>query len=325
MKKMYLFAAMASIVLAGCSNKDEVKNPNELSVVAGIGSPSTRALVTGFSSTDPYNKIAVFVTGDGYAPALTTYTYDGSSWTPDAPIYLTGHQANVYGYYPATAANSGAPLSSITTITAKLFDAPVPVGGISTELSFTGAGQTDYMWASPNLASNSIPNTSNVVALTYKHALTRIAFIIKRDASYPTATGSGSITNISLTAGSAILPTAGTFVVSNGVFAADVTTLASTLQFTSATKTINLSTDGTTETACGLVAPTTTALTGIGLTMTIDGKTMTAVNFPDAPVWLSGNSYTYTVTVSPTALTVSSTVTVATWTAGTGVSNITAQ
>jgi len=30
MKKAYLFAAMASLVLVGCLNKDEVKNPNEM-------------------------------------------------------------------------------------------------------------------------------------------------------------------------------------------------------------------------------------------------------------------------------------------------------
>jgi hypothetical protein len=73
-----------------------------------------------------------------------------------------------------------------------------------------------------------------------------------------------------------------------------------------------------------LVAPTTTALSGISLTMMIDGKTMTATGFPAAPTWLSGNSYTYTVTVSPTALTVSSTVAITACTVGAGVSSITA-
>jgi len=317
MKKVYLFAVMASLVLAGCSNNDEVKNPNELSVVAGIGSSSTRALVTN-ASFPSGSAIAVFVTGTGYTPALTTYTLSGTTWTPVAPIYLTGNQASVYGYYPATAACT--PLSSTGTVTATLFGAPT--AGTSTEASFTGAGQTDYMWATPKTADN---NGNNTVTMTYNHALTRIAFVIIKDANYPTAAGSGAITSIKMTAATAILPTAGTFKVSDGTFVATTGSNASTLQFTpTATTYINAS-GATTETACGLVAPTTTALTGIGLTMTIDGKTMTATGFPAAPAWLSGNSYTYTVTVSPTALIVSSTVTVAAWTAGTPVTGITAQ
>jgi hypothetical protein len=317
MKKVYLFAAMASLVLAGCSDKDEVKNPNELSVVAGIGSSSTRSLVTDASFTSG-SAIAVFVTGTGYTPALTTYTLSGTSWTPNTPIYLIGNQASVYGYYPSTATCT--PLSSTGAVSVALAE---PVSGTSTEGSFTGAGQTDYMWATPKTADN---NGHNTVTMSYNHALTRIAFVINKDANYPTAGGSGAITNIKITAGSAILPTAGTFVVSDGTFAATTASNASTLQFTgSATINAYNATPSTTETACGLVAPTTTSLTGIGLTMTIDGKTMTASGFPATPTWLSGNSYTYTVTVSPTALTVSSIVTVTAWTVGTPVTGVTAQ
>jgi hypothetical protein len=314
MKKVYLFAAITSLVLAGCSSKDEVKNSNELCVVAGIGSSSTRSLVTGFSSTDPYNKIAVFITGTGYTPALTTYTYDGSSWTPNTPIYLSGDTAKVYGFYPSTATCSS--LSSAGLVTASLFGAPS--SGTSTEASFTGAGQTDYMWATPKTANN---DGNNTVTMTYNHALTRIAFVIKKDANYPTATGSGTITSIKITAGSAILPTAGTFKVSDGTFAATTASNATTLQLTPAATTYINASGVTTETAYCLVAPAPTAsLSGLGLTMTIDGKTMSATGFPTGPTWLGGSSYTYTVTVSPTALTVSSTVAVTSWTVGTGAS-----
>jgi hypothetical protein len=317
MKKMYLFAAITSLVLAGCSSKDDVKNPNELYVsVSGIAKTSTRALVADASFTSG-SAIAVFVAGTGYTPVLTTYTLSGTTWGASSPIYLSGDTANVYGFYPSTATCSS--LSSAGLVTANLFAAPT--SGTSTEASFTGAGQTDYMWATPKIANN---NGNNTVTMTYKHALTRIAFVIKKDANYPTATGSGTITSIKITAGSAILPTAGTFKVSDGTFAATTSSNASTLQLTPAATTYINASGVTTETAYCLVAPTTTALSGIGLTMTIDGKTMSATGFPAAPSWSGGSSYTYTVTVSPTALTVSSTVTVAAWTVGTGVSTITA-
>jgi hypothetical protein len=318
MKKVYLFAAMVSLVLAGCSSKDEVKNPNELYVsVSGIAKSSTRSLVTDASFTSG-SAIAVFVTGTGYTPAVTTYTLSGTTWNPNTSIYLTGNQASVYGYYPSTATCT--PLSSTGLVSASLFGAPS--SGVSTEASFTGASQTDYMWATPKTADN---NGNNTVTMTYNHALTRIAFVIKKDANYPTAALSGAIANIRITAATAILPTAGTFVVSNGTFAATTGSNATTLQLTPVGTTYINANGVTTETAYCLVAPTTTALTGIGLTMTIDGKTMTAAGFPAAPTWLSGNSYAYTVTVSPTALIVSSTVTVAAWTVGAGVSSITAQ
>lgn len=323
MKKVYLFAAMASVVLAGCSNNEEVKNPNELSVVAGIGSPSTRALITTSSFADG-SKIALFVSGTGYTPALTTFTLGGTTWTPNAPIYLTGNTANVYGYYPSTASNSGI-ADANTTINATIYSKGTDVAPL--EESFSGVGQTDYMWATPASATNLDPNTSNVVTLTFNHALTRIAFVINKDANYPTATGSGAITSIKLTnGGTQKFTTAGTFKVSDGTFTATTST-ATSIEFTAASKTINAYnvTPLTTEVACGLVAPTTTALSSIGLQMTIDGKTMTAAGFPAAPSWEKGKSYTYTVTVSPTTLTVSSTVTVAAWTDGTPVTGIIAQ
>ena len=317
MKKVYLFSVLASLLLASCS-KEDIKVSKELNVLAGIGSFSTRALVTDASFTSG-SAIAVFVTGTGYTSTATTYTLSGTTWTAVAPIYLTGNPASVYGYYPANAANSGGTLSAASTVTATLFAAPS--SGISTEASFTGANQTDYMWATPKTVDS---KSNDTVSMTYNHALTRIAFVIVKDANYPTAPGSGIITSIQLIAATAILPTAGTFKVSDGTFMATTGSNASTLQFTPAATTYINAAGTSTETACGLVAPTTTALTGIGLTMIIDGKTMTANGFPSSPTWLSGNSYTYTVTVSPTALIVSPTVTIAPWTVGTPVTGITA-
>jgi hypothetical protein len=185
------------------------------------------------------------------------------------------------------------------------------------------------MWATPVSATNLTPNTSNVVTLTFNHALSRISFIINKDANYPTATGSGNITSIKLTNGGTPFTTAGTFRVSDGNFTA-TTSSATSIEFTPVATPLTYineynATPSTIEIACGLVAPTTTALSVIGLQMTIDGKTMTATGFPGTPVWLSGNSYSYTVTVGPTALTVSPTVTVKAWTSGTGVSTITVQ
>jgi hypothetical protein len=78
MNKAYIFAAMVSLALVGCSNKESVTNPNELNVVAGIGSSSTRALITTYSFTDA-SKIALFVEGDGYTPVLTIYTLSGTT------------------------------------------------------------------------------------------------------------------------------------------------------------------------------------------------------------------------------------------------------
>jgi hypothetical protein len=324
MKKMYCIAAMASLVLAGCSNNEYsgyASDPNMLYVVAGVGKPATRSLVTG-TAFSAGQIVGVFVTGTGYTPALSKYTLSGTTtWTPDAPIYLTGQTATVYGYFPNTATNSGT-LNASTTITTTLFSAPT--SGTSTETSFTGAGQADYLWATPTTASNLTAGTTNLATLAFNHALSRISFIIKKDANYPTAAGSGNITSIKLTAGSAILPTLGTAKVADGTFTATTASNATNLQLTPASTTYINAAGVTTETACVLLAPTTTALTGIGLQMTIDGKTMTATGFPAAPTWVKGTSYAYTVTVSPTSLVVN-TVTITDWTAGTAVTSITAQ
>ena len=98
----------------------------------------SRSLVSG-SSFGKGSDIGIFITGTGYTPAVTIYTYDGSTWslkttTPaQNPIYLTKNEATVYGFYPtiepstsdAITADTGAKTIPVTIASNyKEFDVP---------------------------------------------------------------------------------------------------------------------------------------------------------------------------------------------------------
>jgi len=312
MKKIFMFAAIASAMLASCSNGDvpaiTPADKSELGVSAVIsGAVTTRGLTDAFA-TD--SIIGVFIdnnieTETDYTPATATYTYGATNWAPPASgkLYLTNQIANVYGFYPRGIAGD-------VDYAAKTLKV-----NVNSEQNFTATSQKDYMYATARtgaegsytyplaVASNAVGNYN--VNLFFHHALSKLSFIINRESSY---TGAGSLTSVRLTKAAGFLseptPTAGaTLSLSTGIFSGLVAT--SDLIFTGTT-TIN-AVAGTTVLVQGLVAPIV-ATTGINLTLTIDGKDM-AVTLPSttpADAWLEGMNYTYTINVQGSELSVTS-------------------
>lgn len=304
-----MFAALAAMMLASCSNEDEVTTTpagkSELGVSAVItGAVVTRGLTDAFA-TD--NTIGVFIdnqTGGeiDYTPATATYTYGTTTWaTPvSGKIYLTNEIATVYAFYPRGIAGD-------VDFTAKTLK--VDVDSIQ---NFSATSQKDYMYATTRagaegsytyplaVASNAVDN--NNVDLFFHHVLSELSFIVNKDTSY---TGAGLLTSVRLTKSAGFLAGSGTGLLSldDGVISGLKTTYD--LVFTGST-TINAAA-GTTVLVRGLTAPIA-ATAGINLTLTIDGKEMTVDLPSDAPAdaWLQGKNYTYTINVQGTELSVPS-------------------
>jgi len=304
MKKQFIMAAFACILLASCSSEDSpsgaqtATTKDELNIV--MGGIDTRSVKSAWTADDEVN---VFVTGIGYAPTVATYKYSGAAWAPSTTgtgVKLTGNPASVYAFYPKT-------LSLSSVASTGTFSVTIPVSD-----DFTATATPDYLWGTGTPASNLTPGTTNSSTLTMKHSLAKISFIINSDGTYPIVTD--DVTKIVLSSIGGKLVTAGNTTVGSGSFTA---TASAGTDFTYSGKATINNVSGNTITAYALVAPMKyTTASDISLKITIDGKDMTVSGFPVTPDWSdAGKNYVYTITVTPTDLVVASTVAITDWTA----------
>ena len=114
---------IAALALASCATTDEFKyNPDsalQIESLSGISpfammqEPASKAVITGDSlpGDEAAKGIGLFVTAaDGSAYAghdkgytNVKYTFDGSKWSTQTPIYLSGNDGKLYGYFPYNA------------------------------------------------------------------------------------------------------------------------------------------------------------------------------------------------------------------------------
>ncbi len=348
MKKELIFAGLASLMMASCSNDNEVpavSRGSELGVSTLIsGAGSTRALTDAFVST---NQIGVFVKGTGYTPHLAAYTCGldptgvwTSPATETAKIYLANVPATVYAFYPYAADA----ITNSTDDTQGDYYTAINVTVPSTQ-QFDAADVADYMYATTRkgdgvgtsytyplaLAGNAAADDAaaspavydNQVDLYMHHALTKLSFVVNKDVTY---VGTGELSKLTLATATPGTPKfktgALTMSVTNGVISGAAASESLTVQGgTPAVKTINAypAPVPAVVTTAALVAPLADA-SGITLTLTIDGKDM-SVGLPvitdsdpdlSSAQWLGEKNYTYTITVKGSELIVNS-VTIVAW------------
>lgn len=169
MKRLLLFAATIG-VLFSCS-KEEITPADEQKIPINISvGQSTRANDTTFAADDKVGIFVVNYTEEG-AGALAAsgnqvdnakFTFDGSAWTPDAPIYWKDKStaADFYAYYPyAESANTAAHQFSVKA-------------DQSLEEDFWAS---DFLWGK---ATNVAPSP-NPISITTNHSLSRILVEVK--------------------------------------------------------------------------------------------------------------------------------------------------
>lgn len=323
MKKVIVFAALASVLLAGCS-KDEssgvLSDRMDLGIsVASLSvSPSARSFTTAFATgTEPGKGVGIFINGNLYTPLVARYTFDGSNWNSSgdggSKIYLSNETATVYGFYPSDSQSDGT-LKNDGTSKIKV---NVPAG----ENSFNATGQIDYMYATAAsidggvtfplaTATNKSTSDKHKVDLCFHHALSKLSFVVNRSSSY---TGIGTLTQVKLTStGAAFNVGNGTMNVADGVIY--LTGTSADLSFTGS-KVINAFANPASAipTVEEMMAPKASTA-GITIYFTIDGKPM-SVAMPTATVseWKPGKNYVYTVSVRSTDIIVTS-VSIEDWT-----------
>ena len=180
----------AALALAGCSKTEEFQyNPDSMLQIASVSGispfglmqePASKAVITGDSlpGDEAAKGIGLFVTAEdgsaydghdsGYANVK--YTFNGSKWSTQTPIYLSGSDGKLYGYFPYNPE-------------ANDFRA-IPV-----ESSLNGM---DYLYAD----TKDVNHMNKTVDLQMNHALSRLHLTIKKGANF---TASAPLSKITLT------------------------------------------------------------------------------------------------------------------------------
>lgn len=325
MKRYFLFAA-AALALTACSNDDEPLNVNngpvEARITAGVSGPTTRAIdnvweadeigvmvksVTGTTQgitsvmADMYKNVKY--TTNASTDAAANFTPEGTGiFFQDANETVT---FSAYGpYQTSTAANV-------------LPETDGVISGSTTEQSNrTRQKAIDYIFATGATASRTSPTVEFNGDNAFKHKMARLVIVVKPGSDVTMADFAKSGTAFKLNG----LKHNGTFNVTTGE--ATATGEMSDWSLTQ-NSLLAISTEDKTYTFTSIVYPQSlgSALTFMA---TIDEQTYS--NSSDInPALAAGMSYTYTITVNKTGLTVSG-CTIENWgNGGSGSGNATMQ
>ena len=188
MKKLLLFAATIGFLFA-CS-KEEITPADEQKIPINISvGQSTRANDTAFAANDEVGIFVVNYTQEtpgalaasGNQVDNAKFTYNGSTWTPDAPIYWKDKNtaADFYAYYPyAESANTAAHPFSVKA-------------DQSQETDFWAS---DFLWGK---ATNVAPSP-NPISITTNHSLSRILVEVKPGKGFTAETWAAATKSIKI-------------------------------------------------------------------------------------------------------------------------------
>lgn len=310
-----LLALPGMLLMAGCdksaSPEQENNEPVELQITPTVA--LTRSAVQDVSGLD---EVAVYATGSDYAAGnnYAVYTKENSKWTNNGTdhIYLTNTDATICGYYPTT-----------TKFDASAETIPVTVnetGAIAAIDNSTGtaiasaSAEVDYMYATKVSSVNN--KSGNNVTLVMNHALSMVSFRVYKAADYK---GPGNLTKVvmenvgigtTLSKGTSPTMNITTGAINEG--AAEQAVYTRTITNYTLTSTANGS-----KKFSILVLPTSSAISNIKATFTIDGADY-PVNLTEPAAagtegkWKAGYNNLYTVKMGGTDLSIT-TVTVTPW------------
>ena len=200
---------LAALAFAGCSKTEELQYNSDSALqiesVSGISpfdlmqNQASKAVITGDSlpGDEAAKGIGLFVTAanggayDGHDSGYTNvkYTFDGSKWSTQSPIYLSSNEGNLYGYFPYSGTAND-------------------LRAIPVESSLNG---TDYLYAKSQTVSHSYKS----VSLQMNHALSRLHLTIKKGENF---TADASLSKITLK--STAIDATGTMDLTTGVITA---------------------------------------------------------------------------------------------------------
>lgn len=276
MKKYFILAA-AAIAMAACSN-NEADAPvvnNEIRLFTEVASATRAASDLQGAQFANGTAISVQVTDEATSGAVTyalaTYTADGTGGlTPSAAQYYpaSGSAVTIKAYHPANATES--------------FSVQTDQSGND------NYNASDLMWATP---LTGVTSTSDNHTLSFSHLMSKIVVTLAKGTGMEDA----EINAATVTLGNSDLITSGTFSTTVGTFTAAE----------SGTGTYKIATNAGTTAHAAIVVPQSVAGKLISVTI---GNTTKSYTIPASTTFAAGKVYAYTLTVSKTGLTVTSSI-----------------
>lgn len=310
-----LLALPGMLLMAGCDKSASPEQENNESVELQI-TPTVALTRSAVQEASGLDEVAVYATGSDYTAGnnYAVYTNKTNSWANEGSenIYLTNADATIYGYYPTTQKYDES--AKTIPVTVNETGAIAAINNSTGTAIASASGEVDYMYATE---VSSINNKSvGPVTLAMNHALSMVSFRVYKNTDYK---GPGYLTKVVMeNVGAGTTLSKGTSPTMN-ITTGEIT--EGTAQKAVYTRTISsytlTSTANDSKKFSILVLPTSSAISNIKATFTIDGADY-SVNLTQPKAegtdgkWKPGYNNLYTVKMGGTDLSIT-TVTVTPW------------
>lgn len=322
MKTKYLMVAAAAALLSACNNDENEVNdgPVEARITAGIAGPQTRAIGTQWNA-DNIGVMVTAATGSNMKDLYKNVKYTTTS-TGDKADFSAATGAGIF-FQDAKETVTFAAYAPYQQSDADAL--PGTNGAVTVNTADKNGDQQetiDFLYASGATASRSnstvtFANIDGGTDCSFKHKMARLDLVLQ--VSTTDGFSADQIFADANTVNLSGLKHAGTFNVTTGVAAVNANaTVTNNWNITACKKADDETTK--TRTYSLILLPQDASATGLPLTINIGGQNY--MNTGDIkPNLEAGNSYTYTITVKKTGLTVSG-CTITDWnSSGTGSGN----
>ena len=180
MKKIFSILVVATLVLMGCENNENIPVIEDGVMQIEVLHPSaTRATETAFEIGDEIGLYATEYNGDIATPLQISgnwannvvVAYNGTAWNPAKKIFWSENKMDVYGYYPYMIPSS---------IDEHLWSVQLDQSTPETANALSGYEASDFLWAK----AKGVSQVEESVQLEFKHRCSKLVIKLVKGADY---------------------------------------------------------------------------------------------------------------------------------------------
>ena len=180
MKKIFSILVVATLVLVGCENSENIPVVEDGVMQIEVLHPSaTRATETAFESGDIIGLYATEYNGEVATPLQISgnwannvaVAYNGTAWNPAKKIFWSDNKMDVYGYYP---------YMTPTSIDEHLWSVQLDQSTPETADALSGYEASDFLWGK----ATGVSQTDGDVQLEFKHRCSKLVVKLVKGKDY---------------------------------------------------------------------------------------------------------------------------------------------
>lgn len=180
MKKIFSILVVATLVLVGCENSENIPVVEDGVMQIEVLHPSaTRATETAFESGDIIGLYATEYNGEVATPLQISgnwannvaVAYNGTAWNPAKKIFWSDNKMDVYGYYP---------YMTPTSIDEHLWSVQLDQSTPETADALSGYEASDFLWGK----ATGVSQTDGDVQLQFKHRCSKLVIKLVKGPDY---------------------------------------------------------------------------------------------------------------------------------------------